>query len=246
MVVLPIAAAILTEYFSLRIVPSAVLFFGLPAAYLSFRKPKIIGKSVIFSLIAMLGISWLFAYMIYKDNGWYVGSAFRLMRGVISADEIIWGGLWAYFGVIFWEYFLDHDKNKVKFSPKIRYLIILMGIQLVVFFSLYFLDSPWLTQPFFYLKFGLVILIPMVILAIFKFPRLIRKLLAIGTYFFFISVLVEYVGLRQGHWLFLGKNYIGSIKLAGETLPFEEIFFWIILGVPGLICWYEIFADDRR
>lgn len=203
-------------------------------------------KSLIFSLIVTLGISWALGYMIYLDNAWFVLSNLRLLRGTVTVDEIVWGFLWTFFIIVFWEYFLDHDRNKVKVSSRFRYLVGFLVIQLVGFFVLYFWKHSWLVQPYFYLKFGLVMMVPMVIVTVIKFPPLVKKISMLGLYFLFVSILNEYVALKYFHWSFPGTNYIGLLNFTGYQLPWDEVIFWWILGAPGMICWYEIFADDRK
>jgi hypothetical protein len=241
----PILAALLSLIFHLDAVPSALIFYGLPTLYLGWLKPEIIKKSVIFALVATIGISWAFGHMVYLDNIWWVKGV-HLMRNTVTIEEIVWGFLWALYGVMFWEYFLDHDKNKSSFSPYFRYLIILLVVQMVIFFALYFMRSPWLVQPYFYLKFGVVMMASLLAIVAVKFPKLLKKLAILGVYFFFVSVLNEYIALYNSQWLFLGTHYLGSITMAHQVLPWDEIIFWWILGAPGIICWYELFADDRR
>src|SRR3972149_5807489 len=239
-VLFPAIAALLIYTLSLSFLLASFLFFGVPAIYLSFRKPQIVKKSLLFTVLIVSTVSWVLDHMAFLDKTWFVDeSALRLLGGTIPIEDVIFGFFWAYYGVVFWECFLDHDKNKYRFDPRTRYLIVFLGVALSIFFALYFLDSPWLVQPYFYLKFGLTVLVPPILFAVLKFPRLIRRLAAIGIYFFFLSLVGEHIGLTLGHWRFPGNNYIATATQAGQLIPWEEIIFWWALGVPGLICWYE-------
>lgn len=246
MVLFPGIAYILVVILKIPYVPATILFFAPPALYLSIKKPQIIAKSALFTLLIALTLSWGIDYMIFLDGSWYVPSNFRILNGTVPVADILWFSLWAYFGIVFWEYFIDHDRNKHKVSPNIRYLLIILGVWTVIFTSLYLLKSPLLVWKYFYLKMGTLLFIPMLIFTAFKFPRVIRKMTILFIYFLVISVLVEHAALLNGHWTFPGPNFIGTVLLAQELVPYEEIVFWWILGMPGIICWYEIFADDRK
>lgn len=246
LVVFPVFAVFITEIFHLSIAPSAFFFYGIPALYFCFKKPSIFAKSLIFSFVVTIGISWALGHMIYLDKIWFVPSTIRFLQGTVTLDEIVWGFLWTFFIIVFWEYFLDHDKNKLKVSPKFRYLTAFLVIQLVGFFILYFWNHSVLVQPYFYLKFGLIMMASMILIAIIRFPKLIKKVSMLGLYFLFVSILNEYVGLKYFHWSFPGNHYLGLISFDGHRLPWDEVIFWWILGAPGMICWYEIFADDKK
>ncbi len=243
----PIFVASVVYIFSLPFIWASFLIFGVPGIYLSWRKPKLIKKSLLFTILIVGTVSWALDHMAFLDRTWFVdGSILRILGGTIPIEDIFFGFCWSYFGIIFWEYFLDLDREKIKFNPLVKYLVVLLGIGTTIFFALYFLKSNLLYQPYFYLKFGLVMLVPVILVVLIKFPRLFKKILVIGLYFFIISIIGEYVGLARGHWYFPGNNYIGTTQLGGNLVPWDEIIFWCILGMPGLICWYEIFADDKK
>jgi hypothetical protein len=246
-IILPLSAALVVYVFKLPFIVASFLIFGLPAIYLSYKRPQIIKKSLIFTVLIVSSVSWFLDHMAFLDLSWHVpNSAWRILGGTIPIEDITFGLFWTYFGVIFWEYFLDHDKNKKKINPKFRYLIAMLGTIAVIFFTLYFVKSGLLTQQYFYLKFGLTFILPVIIFTLFKFPKLIRKIFALGVYFFSISIVGEYVGLAVNHWNFPGVNYVATTRMAGQIVPWEELIFWVALGMPGLICWYELFADDRK
>jgi hypothetical protein len=246
LIFLPILAYAGVVLFQIPYVPASILFLGLPAGYLSYKKPQIIKKSLFFSLLMAITIVWGVDHMIFLDNAWDVPSKTKIINNTVPIADLLWFVLWSYFGLVFWEYFLDHDKNKQKFSPRIKNLIVLLGVEVVIFSVLYALKSPWLAQPYFYLKGGIVLMVLPILAMLLKFPKLLRKVTIIAIYFFVLSAIIEHAGLVSGHWSFPGKNYLGTITYANQILPLEEIIFWWALGIPGIICWYEFFADDRR
>lgn len=247
LILFPIAATILVGAFRLNFLVSTLLFFGVPSVYLSIKKPGLVKKTFIFTLIFATAIIFIFDYPAYIDQTWFVpNSVFRFLGNSISIEDVLWTYLWVYFAIIFWEYFLDFGKAKDRFSKNLRYLIIFLSLLLTGFFLLYFINNDVLYIPYFYLKAGVVLVILPLTIVLLKFPRLIRKVFIIGLYFFVVSLLHEYVGLRNNHWYFGGIHYLGTTIFAGQLIPYDEIIFWWALGVPGIICWYEFFADNQR
>jgi hypothetical protein len=246
-ILFPLLASGLTVLFQLNFLMATLLFFGVPCLYLSARRPALIKKTLIFSLIFFAPMVFIIDYPAYLDAAWYVpNSLFRFLQNGIPIEDVIWAFLWVYFAVIFWEYFLDAGKIRDHFSKHMRYLLILLSVLLVAFFFAYFVTPKVLYEPYFYLKMGIIFVVFPLCAILIRFPQLIRKVLIIGAYFFMVSFLAEYVGLRGYHWYFPGEHFLGTLTLAGQKLPYDEIIFWWALGVPGIICWYEFFADDRK
>ena len=237
----------LSEIWRLNYLTSTLLFFGVPSVYISLRRPSIIKKTLIFTLVFATPMIYILDYMAYVDLSWWVpGSAFRILHNSIPIEDVPWSYLWVYYAVSFWEFFLDHDRVKVHIDHHFRFLIAVLASLSVLFFGAYFFKPEILMQNYFYLKLGIVfIIIPMTAVLV-KFPHLLRKIIILGAYFFMVNLLTEFVGLRQVQWAFIGKNYIDTFSWMGYKIPLEEIVFYWILSVPAIICWYEYFADDRK
>jgi hypothetical protein len=58
--------------------------------------------------------------------------------------------------------------------------------------------------------------------------------------------MVEYIGLKLGHWNFPGEHFIGFANFFGFVIPYEEILFYFILFAPGVLVYYEFFDDDCK
>lgn len=244
--VFPLLAAVLSELWHLSYIASTLLFFGVPSVYISIRRPLLIKKTLIFSAIALIGFI-IVDYLTYLDlTRWVVNSQLRLMKNGLAIEDIPWAFLWVYYAVVFWEYFLDHDRVKVHLDHHFRYLMAIIACLLVLFFAAVWLKPEALTQNFLYLKLGIVLIVIPITAVLAKFPHLIRKILIIAAYFFMVNLLWEFTGLRQYHWAYTGKQFIDSFSWMGFKLPLEQVVFYWILGVPALICWYEFFADDRK
>jgi len=197
--------------------------------------------------IIVIPMVFIFDYLAYVDQTWFVpNSAYRFLGGSIPIEDAIWTILWVYYGVMFWEYFLDTEKRRRLFPKSIRNLLLFAGFLFTSFFFLYFFYREQLYIPYFYLILGITFGFIPLGYVLWRYPRLLPKLLIIGVYFFAVSLLTEIVGLRQYHWYFGGTHYLGYFNVFGHKLPYDEILFWWGIGVPAMICWYEFFADDRQ
>ena len=68
MILLPIVAAALTLIFRTNFLISTLLFFGLPALYLSLRKPEIVPRSLIFTALFSIPLSIVIDYLAVMDK----------------------------------------------------------------------------------------------------------------------------------------------------------------------------------
>lgn len=235
------------DFLHLSFLTATLLLFGLPSIYLTATNPRLAKKVFLFMLIIVVPMVFIFDYLAYVDQTWFVpNSAYRFLSNSIPIEDVVWAILWVYYGVMFWEYFLDTEKRKRLFPKSIKKLLVFVGSMLTIFFFLYFFYRNFLYAPYFYLGLGILFGITPLLYVLKRYPRLLPKLLILGVYFFAVSFLTEIVGLRQYHWYFGGKHYLGTLTLMGNVLPYDEILFWWAIGAPAMICWYEFFADDRK
>lgn len=242
---LPVLGFFLSVIFNFNFVASTFLLFVAPSIYLSLKRPVLIKKSLIFSLVMGITALFILDYMAYADFTWFVpNSVWRFLDNAIPIEDGFWVVAWMYYVTIWYEYFLN--KNAGKLSSNFRYLILILFLLLFGFFGFYYGYRDFLMQRYFFVKLGVVFIIIPMFLVLRRFPKLIWRLVPLGIYFFFVSYLMEYVGLRNFHWYFGGKNYIGTTTLAGQILAYDEIIFLWVLGAPGIICWYKYFTDDVK
>lgn len=109
---------------------------------------------------------------------------------------------------------------------------------------MFFLNKEKLNFKYSYLTIALPTFLPLAY-GIFVRPKLFSKIIKIAPFFFSLFLLYELTALYLGQWYFLG-NYIGNIKIAGLSFPFEEFFFWVIISSPTVIVIYEFFVDDEK
>lgn len=247
-ILFPVLATLLTLIFHTNFLISTLLFFGIPSLYLSFRKPGIVSKSLIFAAIFSVPFSLVVDYLAVVDKSWFVPNTIFGSRflGVIPIEDFVWGFLWVFFATLFYEYFLDRGSGKDRINKNIKYLIIFLLSLLIIFFLFLFISPDLLNIKYFYLKVGIVLVLVPVITVLSFFPKLAGKYLKIGVYFFGLSLLFELVGLRTNQWTFPGSHFIGYIELFGLKFPFEEFLFWLVLGVAAVLSYYEFFVDDKK
>lgn len=247
LVLFPVISAFLTEFFHLNFLVATLLFFGFPSLYLSIKKPSLVKRALIFAGGLFIPASIVLDSPAYFDRTWFVpNSVFRFVGNSVPIEDVIWIFLWFYFAVIFWEYFLDTSRPNLKISSHVKYLILIVIGFTSVYFLFYFLKPELLYIKYYYLKLGVIFMLVPLLGVILKFPKLTRKIFIAAVYFFMVSFLAEFVGLREGHWNFPGEHFLGVMFLSGHRIPYEEIIFWWALGVPGLMCWYEFFIDDQK
>lgn len=183
-------------------------------------------------------------------GGWYIPysvfDSFRLF-GVITVDVLVWGFLYTYFVIMFYEVFLHHHCVNKLYYPHFKYLIILTLVSLGLFFGVYVVKPEFLNIDHFYLKLGLIFGITPVIFMLFKAHKVYTKLLKAFAYFFYLSFIHEITALALNHWQFPNeKQFIGFINIMEFRIPLEEIIFWILIGVLTIIALYEYYDDDWK
>lgn len=233
-------------HYSTDFVWSAFLFYGLPALYLSFKRPGLIRKTLLFSLAASIAMPFFFDYLAYLDSSWsIINSALRFFNNALTIEDTLWNLWWIYFSIIFWRYFISDDVLIQKFPKKFAILVTFLATLIISFFFIYFNNPSLLNIPYFYLKVGLLfLLIPFIAGLIYIKNK--KGLLYFTCYTTFVSLIFDYSGMITRKWEFIGTHYIGTFNYFGSTMPYEEFLFWIILGAPGIIAWYKIFADSRK
>lgn len=243
----PVIASIITIVFKPNLFVSTFLFFGLPALYLSIRKPWLVKKGLIFSVVATIPLIFIVGYLVNINDVWYVPSIlnFRL-PGYVSIEDFVWVLLWFYYAVIFYEYFIDLGKKKDPISKNIKYMATIMTSLLVLFLLIQTINSNLLYFKHSYLKLGIILMLIPLITFLAYFPKLLAKYIRIAVYFFSLSILFEISALYANQWWFYEESAVGTIELFGQRFPFEEFFFWFVIGVPAALAYYEFFADDRK
>ena len=237
---MPICASFISFAANLNFLVSTILFFGLPAAYLSYRTPFAIKRSLAFSGVVTLGLTFA-EYYGELDQNWYVASMLPRVFGYIAIEAVIWGFLLTYFIVIFYEHFIDKGRHK-DIGKGLKYLLVVLTCVFVLIFTLNNLN-PTFTH-YFYFKMGvLMILMPIVVLLII-FPKYMSMVIKITPYFFALGILNELTGVPKGYWTYPGSHLVGWVNIGSIRFPIEEVIFWMVLFTSATILYLEFFDDN--
>ena len=244
----PILAAILSFAIKANYFFSIILFFGVPSLILSFKNKKLIKKAALFSLILGFPMTLILDHMAHRAKAWFILQSvlpFRLF-GTVTGESILWGFLIVYFIVMYYEYFLEHKLEDKLYAPNLKYLMMLFFGLFLLFLTVLITNPTLLCVDYFYLKAGLLLGLLPILSVLFQFPNLLTKFFKTGTYFFYLTFIMEITALKLGQWTFPGEQFLGWVTLFGVAFPFEELFFWMILGAIAILSYYEFFDDDRK
>lgn len=245
-ILFPFLAFVLSLAVNAGFLLSILLFFGLLSIYLSIRHRKAIIKTFIFSVLFSVPIAVMADYIATLNKVWHVPTIFSFrFLNIISIENFIWGFALTYSIVIFYEYFFDKT-GKELISRRIRYFGYIFGALLALFFAVLLVRPAMLQIKHAYLWLGVTLVLIPEIIFLLVYPGLFLKFTKTGIYFFLFSTLHELSSLQLGHWWFPCSDCIGWVELVGQRLPFEEFFFFIMLGAIGILCYYEFFNDDRK
>lgn len=246
MVFWPLFIAGLSLILNLNSLYFLLLFFAVPAAYLSFKMPGQVKKSLTFSFV--FGSVWTILDCFWEmSNAWVTPSVFPFkFLGVASMENIIWIYIWVYFVVMFYEYFFEHDSQKEKTTKLTHSLIFVVSLGLLVLAIMVSFFKIHVYVPYSYFILGSLCLIPLVFLLT-KYSKIRSKFLGVGTYFFYNSMVFELLALYLNYWYFpdIGQ-FLGTITIFGLVFPLEEYVIFISLGSIGFLALYELFDDDRK
>ncbi|MBI2409748.1 hypothetical protein HYV30_01760 [Candidatus Kaiserbacteria bacterium] len=246
-VVLPIIATIATFIFTANLFVAILLYFGLPALYLSVRNTAIISKSVLFAAIFFIPLS-LFFDTTLAVNGAYIISdtvfPFRIL-GISAIELYLYAFFWLLFPVLFYEHFFDNGKSGDSLSSHVRYLMYAMVALASSVTVIFFFHRAWLYVPYAYFILASVSICVPLLLFLWNYPQFIGRYILISAYFFGVMFVFELAALHNHQWIFPGQ-YVGLVRFFGYAFPFEEFLFWMIFGTPALLVYYEYFADNRK
>lgn len=244
LITVPLASAFLVWFFGLNFLTATLLFFGLPSVYLARRNPAAAPRCLFFSLtflfIGLLGDTYA-----AKDHSWYVPTVFPFrVFGLVPIEDLIWFFLTSYMILSFYELFFDHLKHKT-LGRRMPLLFGLITAAAATMLALLLVAGRIGTISYFYFKSCVVLAIIPLATFLYEFPRFVAVFLKMTVYFMSLFFITEIVGLHNGHWSFPSQHYIGKLSLGTHSIPFEEIFFYIIMFSSVTVAYFEMFDDNR-
>jgi hypothetical protein len=220
------------------------VFSLLPAFYLCFRRKKNWNK-IIVSVIVFGGIfGFLCDFYSEYTKAWHVVPLvipYRIL-GVSSLDDILGFMMMTFLTVVFYEHFVEHERNK-HISKNLDKAILPGIFAIIVLLLIYFLNPNLLQLQYPYFYMGIAAILPALFLAYNK-PQFIKNMAETAIYFFFFYLIFEIFAVSYGYWIYPSNSYIGWINLLWIRFPFEELFFWMMFYAASLVSYYELFVDE--
>jgi hypothetical protein len=243
----PIIVAWLSFSLSFNAITSLIFFYIIPSVILSAYMPQRIKKSLFVSTFILPLIIIGDCIAEYTGSWFYAPSfPFKLSNFITSIDALLWGFFHVYFVIMFYQYFFEKSYFKKIWDEKSKEALVgTIGI-FTIFLLALIIYPAILNIPYWYLAFGILGFLPIVIFEDFRYPMVFPKLLKTGIFFFYLNFVYEIVGLKLNWWSFPGKQFIGYISLFGETFPFEELFFFLIFFTLAILSAYEYFFNRER
>ena len=240
-----IITAFVSFKLNLKPLTGSFLYLLIPSIYLSLRERKNYKK--IFWAVLLLGgvLGFIFDFIETFNKAWITSRLVLPWKifGVLSVDDFIGFLLMTLLIVIFYEHFIDDEKDR-RISPHLIPTLIpslLIALSIIIFFPL---RPDIFNVPYAYLYGGIAVIAFPIFYCI-RRPELISKFLKVAASFFMIWFVAEIVVLKTGGWYFAGE-YIGTVHVFGVTFPFEELFFWMMFYAASMVAYYERVIDDER
>ncbi|PIN79686.1 hypothetical protein COV16_02945 [Candidatus Woesearchaeota archaeon CG10_big_fil_rev_8_21_14_0_10_34_8] len=247
LILFPLLAVIISLAIKANFLTSALLFYGVPAIWLSYRTKHMIKKTALFSIILTVPFTIVIDYIATIDKAWTVIVSifpYRLF-GVIPIEDFIFGFIFVYSIIIFYEHFLDKGKHKL-IDKRMKYFIMPLILMLIVFFFVLITTPEILVIKYAYLWLGIIFLLIPTVTFLSFFPRLLSKYAKTAVYFFIIAFLFELTALQLNQWTFEGVHFIGWFEVLGHRFPIEEPIFYFTLCTTAILSYFEFFDDDRK
>jgi len=241
----PFVTALISWGLNLDFLLTTVLYFGIPALYLSLQDRSKVKRTAIFAICyGILGI--YVDYMAERDLAWAEPKSlfhFRL-GGLVPVESIVWFFLVTYLIAMFYEHFFDHYHH-ITTGRRMRYLFFTVVLATTAFVIPLLTHNLIPAVSYFYLKAGILLVALPVAAFLFELPRYLSVFLKTAPYFLALSLVNELIGLHNGHWVFPGQHFIGWVRIGTFHFPIEELVFWMVLFSSSVIVYFEVFDDNR-
>lgn len=245
---IPVVASVLSLLLQVNFLVATILFFGLPAIWLSIKCASSVKKALIFSLLLAIPVSILVDYIGVTNGSWYVPESIFANRlfGVVPYEDLLWGFLLVYNPVMFYERFFCCDNKRKSSIGKLIVMSVLFALLLISLALAVGFRPDLIIRDYAYFWMGVILLLAPVVIFISIYPKFIKPFLITGIYFFLIGVTFELTGVELGHWIFPGTStdFIGWVTIFNTTIPFEEFFFWFVVQSSSALTYYLVFDND--
>lgn len=218
-----------------------VLFVPAVVNFLWLRHARM--RVLVFSLVSALIFAPPVELAARLANAWDVQSIFPRIFGLVPLENMLFAFLNFFWGLSFYEYFVNKDHRQRHISKYFKFLVGLYVVFAGIVFSLYFYDSTTVSLQ--YMILAVIILFVPAVLIFSHRPQLIKKTIVPTVFFALVFFVYEIVSLLVGSWWWPGE-YVFPVMLFGYTFPIDDVIIWYFVSTPVLIGGYEFFADDDR
>ncbi len=245
LILFPLIAATISYGLQLNFFWSIILFFGLPSAYLSYRSPKFIKRSAVFSFLIAIPAVIMVDYVAHATKQWIVPETIFPMRlfGEVPFEDLFLAFFNFYIVIMYYQHFLDRQYSKT-ILPKsmIRPLTILL-VAMIIFLSMYIFFPSKFMVHYFYLWIGTIVFLIPVCIQLYRHPKLASKFFWSGIYFFYLTIIYEIVAQIMKWWVFPNPEVAGWVSIFRISFPVEELIFWIIISSLTIITAFEKYEE---
>lgn len=224
---------------------STILYLVLPSVYFSLKRPTIVLKAFIVSLLS-IPLMIVLDYLAFFNKAWAVPSIFPFRLLHLIPLEDLFFTFWAVYAVIVtFNYFFPQLYSRYIDIKRLLTSVLTILAVFCLFIFLYLSK-----QEIFYLPYYdtwllvLIFVVPMLIL-FFKYQAYRRVLLAVMLYELMLFLPYEIVAGHLGFWTFPSNQYLGMIHLFGWTFPIEEFLEWMLFFAPATIALSEFITSSK-
>ena len=237
----PILATILALLLKTDFLVTSLLFYLVPAIYISIKLQDRILKSLVFTIILLIPLTFVIYGLGVFGGAWHVPTtSSNLFLGFIALQDVVWALVFVYLVVMLYQYTADKG-NDIIFPKKLWYLCAIVAILLVALGISWLANDAFIVISFAYVAIGVAfVLVPIVLFSIFRSTKSI-SMIPITIYLAIVNVLYEFVGLTLDLWSFPGAEFLGYIPFFSHSLPIEEFVFFILLAAPAIIVFFKTF-----
>ena len=225
---------------------STFLFFGVPSAYLIWRKPDNFRKATVAGIIIGLIFGFSFDFVAEFNHAWGWAVNFALpgtIFGVVSLDVLVWFFFWVFLIVAYYEYFIENDRS-TRISKNAKWAVgagVFMIIYVIVARKFF---PALLAIKYAYAELGIIVFI-LCALMLYRNHNIIPKVIRLLPFFIFMYLTYEITALYMNLWTFPGA-YVGLVTINTIVFPLEELLVWIISSSAIVAVYYEFFIDDYK
>lgn len=218
---------------------SSILYFILPAAYFSYRMPRMVPRATVIATLSIPFIAML-DYIAFLNNAWTVPSVstFRILT-FIPIEDFVFTVAGVYLIVMAWAYFFHPPQYERINITRVKVVALGEAILFALFLLVYAFAPTVFRVPYYYFFLVLFFFVLPALILLKYFPAYHKSLLRAVPHSFVLMLLWELVALALGFWTFPGE-YLAFIRLGGLHFPVEEMVSWMILFLPATLAFTEI------